>query len=131
MEAKKHRNATCVEIPIEDEEKLQDLAEKAKDFALMHGICMRKKDAFDRDSLHFAPFLLFPSPFPRSEFDRVVRLQTTLNLLTHRVAHDRRFLEETLAKTIQVDPFTAKLHQIFQTVWNEGLTQVGDKKYST
>ena len=27
---------------------------------------MRRKDAYDRDALHFAPFVLFPSPFPRS-----------------------------------------------------------------
>ena len=30
------------------------------------GICMRRKDAYDRDALHFAPFVLLPSPFPRS-----------------------------------------------------------------
>ena len=29
---------------------------------------MRRKDAYDRDALHFAPFVLFPSPFPRSQF---------------------------------------------------------------
>ena len=28
---------------------------------------MRRKDAYDRDALHFAPFVLFPSPFPRSK----------------------------------------------------------------
>ena len=35
------------------------------------GICMRRKDAYDRDALHFAPFVLFPSPFPRSKFSTV------------------------------------------------------------
>ena len=29
---------------------------------------MRRKDAFDRDALHFAPFVLLPSPFPRSVY---------------------------------------------------------------
>ena len=32
---------------------------------------MRRKDAYDRDALHFAPFVLFPSPFPRSKFSTV------------------------------------------------------------
>ena len=85
---------------------------------------MRRKDAFDRDALHFAPFLLFPSPFPKSEFDRAVNLQPVLNELMHNVAHDREFLENTLRHTIEVDDFTRRLYQIFQTVWDEGMAQV-------
>ena len=64
-----------IPIPIPDD-KLEELVEKAKDFALMHGkrekklkseindfleflgICMRQKNNFDRDALHFAPFVL-------------------------------------------------------------------------
>ena len=41
--------------------------DKYKDnYNVITGICMRRKDAYDRDALHFAPFVLFPSPFPRS-----------------------------------------------------------------
>jgi hypothetical protein len=43
----------------------------------------------------------------------------------HRVAHDREFLTQTLAKTVKVDDFTARLFKIYETVWDEGLTQVG------
>ncbi len=85
---------------------------------------MRRKDAYDRDSLHFAPFLLLPSPFPRQEFQRAVEMQVILNELMHNVAHDRQFLTDTLAHTIAVDTFTARLHQIFVKVWDEGLAQV-------
>jgi len=108
-----------VPLPLEPDI-LTDVVEKAKDFCLMHGICMRRKDAFDRDALHFAPFLLLPSPFPRQEFSRAVELQTLLNELMHRVAHDNDFLKETLAKTITVDQFTGKLYEIHQTIIDEG-----------
>merc|ERR1712029_789465 len=94
--------------------------EKAKDFCLMHGICMRRKDAFDRDALHFAPFLLLPSPFPRQEFKRAQELQTLLNELMHKVAHDNDFLEATLSKTIEVDEFTGRLFKIHQQILSEG-----------
>ena len=50
--------------------------------------------------------------------------QTVLNDLMHRVAHDRKFLTETLAQTIQVDDFTGRLFKIFEKVWDEGLAQV-------
>ena len=50
------------------------------------GICMRQRDKYDRDALHFAPFVLFPSPFPREEFYKAVQLQTVLNELMHKVS---------------------------------------------
>ena len=46
---------------------------------------MRQKDKFDRDALHFAPFVLFPTPFPRDEFNKAVELQPILNELMHKV----------------------------------------------
>ena len=81
---------------------------------------MRRKDKFDRDALHFAPFMLLPSPFPRQEFNRALELQTVLNELMHKVAHDNAFLKETLAKTITVDDFTGKLFEIHQKMIDEG-----------
>eukprot|EP00095_Tigriopus_kingsejongensis_P004650 maker-scaffold29_size597861-snap-gene-4.34 protein:Tk04650 transcript:maker-scaffold29_size597861-snap-gene-4.34-mRNA-1 annotation:"glutathione synthetase-like isoform x1" len=113
---------TCLPLPI-DAKTLQDVGEKAKDYALMHGICMRRRDAYDRDALHFAPFLLLPSPFPKSEFEKACHLQPILNELMHKVAHDRQFLTETLKHTIKVDEFTRRLFNIYETVWDEGLAQ--------
>ena len=81
---------------------------------------MRRKDAFDRDALHFAPFLLLPSPFPREEFTKATKLQTLLNELMHKVAHDNEFLEQTLSKTVEVDEFTGKLYKIHQQILAEG-----------
>jgi len=109
----------CIDIPL-DEEVLKDIVEKAKDYCLMHRICMRRKDAFDRDALHFAPFLLLPSPFPREEFHKATKIQTLLNELMHKVAYDYDFLEQTLKHTIKVDDFTGRLYQVHQTILDEG-----------
>ena len=108
-------------IPLEmEKQKLADLVEKAKDYALMHGICMRRKDQFDRDALHFAPFVLFPSSFPRNEFSKALNLQTVLNELMHKVAHDYQFLKDSLKNTIKVDIFTKKLFEIYEKVQEQG-----------
>jgi len=109
----------CIPIPIPDEQ-LEDLVEKAKDYALMHGICMRQKNKFDRDALHFAPFVLFPTPFPRDEYQKAVDLQPIVNELMHNVAHDYSFLKESLKHTIKVDDFTGRLWNIYETIMNEG-----------
>ena len=45
---------------------------------------MRQKAKFDRDALHFAPFVLLPSPFPKDEYYKAVSLQTVLNELMHK-----------------------------------------------
>lgn len=111
-----------IDLPL-DPKVLEDLVEKAKEYALMHGICMRRKEPYDRDSLHFAPFVLFPSAFPRDEFDKAIQIQTLFNELMHKVAHDHEFLTETLSKTIQVDEFTRKLFEIYEIVYKEGFTQ--------
>ena len=84
------------------------------------GINFRRKESFDRDKLHFTPFCLLPSPFPRQEFNRAVELQTLLNELMHKVAYDFDFLKETLRKTVTVDTFTARLFEIHEKIINEG-----------
>ncbi|XP_029664416.1 glutathione synthetase-like isoform X3 [Formica exsecta] len=102
---------------------LQDLIEKAKDWALMNGMCLRSKINFNRDVLQFAPFVLFPSPFPREEFQNACDIQITLNMLIHKVAHDYDFLKETLEETIKVDDFTRNLFDIYETIHKEGVAQ--------
>ncbi|KAK9873866.1 hypothetical protein WA026_002223 [Henosepilachna vigintioctopunctata] len=113
---------TAVPLPI-TEEHLREIVAKTKDWALMHGAAMRSKKHFSEDGVVFAPFVLIPSCFPRSEFNKAVALQPVLNELMHRVAHDQLFLTDSLKETIQVDEFTGNLFKIYETVQNEGVTQ--------
>ena len=54
----------------------------------------------------------------------LISFQTILNELMHLVAHDHKFLEESLENTIKVDEFTGKLYEIYETVRKEGFRQV-------
>ncbi|ODN05249.1 Glutathione synthetase [Orchesella cincta] len=112
----------CIPLPLE-QEVLDDVVDKARDWALMHGVGMRRKDNFSKDSLSFAPFLLLPSTFPRTEFERSLRLQTVLNELVHRVAHDYEFLHQSLSNACKVDEFTRRLFEIYEAVRKEGGAQ--------
>ncbi|EEB12574.1 glutathione synthetase, putative [Pediculus humanus corporis] len=112
----------CLSLPI-DKKIFSDLVDKTKDWALMHGAGMRSKTNFNLDSLNFAPFVLFPSSFPRSEFEKAINIQIVLNELIHKVAHDHMFLTDTLSSTIKVDEFTKKLFEIYECVYNEGFEQ--------
>lgn len=121
------RMDSLIELPIESS-LLREIVEKTKDWCLMHGACMRNKLKYDEDSLRFAPFVLIPTPFPREQFNRAVNLQVPLNELMHKVAHDRLFLTECLKDTVQVDEFTGNLFKIYETVCEEGITQVNTCK---
>ncbi|XP_038218314.1 glutathione synthetase-like isoform X1 [Zerene cesonia] len=116
------RLASCIPLPI-DNKLLISVVEKAKDWALMHGVGMRDKKHFSKDSIQIAPFVLLPSPFPRTEFTKAIELQPVLNELMHKVAHNDEFLEKTLQNALQVDDFTAKLYDVWLKVREEGITQ--------
>ncbi|XP_019886911.1 glutathione synthetase [Ooceraea biroi] len=112
----------CIQLPL-SEDVLRESVDKAKDWTLMHGISVRSKKQFSRDQIQVLPFTLLPSSFPRKCFKSVKNVQTLLNRLVHRVAYDREFITNSLRSTIQADPFTAKLFQIYETVYNEGFSQ--------
>ncbi|XP_046410462.1 glutathione synthetase-like isoform X1 [Neodiprion fabricii] len=113
---------TCVKLPLCFKE-LEEVTDKAKDWLLMHGACMRCREHLDKDEVRFAPFVLLPSAFPRKEFEKARKVQTILNELTHQVAHDHNFITETLKSTVEVDDFTARLFGIYETVHAEGFKQ--------
>lgn len=111
-----------IPLPL-DPETLEEVIDKAKDWALMHGACMRSKTSFSKDNLYFAPFALLPSRFPKQEFERAVNIQPIINELIHKVAHNHEFLEETLKYTVEVDEFTGRLYKLYEQVHKEGFSQ--------
>lgn len=116
------RLAACIPLPLEPKT-LINVIEKAKDWALMHGVGMRDRQHFNKDVIQIAPFALLPSPFPKTEFEKAIELQPILNELMHKVAHDDDFLMNTLQNALEVDEFTASLYDIWMKVRNEEITQ--------
>ncbi|XP_060815661.1 glutathione synthetase-like isoform X1 [Bombus pascuorum] len=112
----------CIQLQLSREE-LENVVDKAKDWALMHGISMRSKVSFNKNQVQVLPFTLLPSSFPRKKFEKAKGIQVLLNELIHKVAHDNNFLIKSLKSTIDADPFTAKLFNIYETIYKEGFSQ--------
>ncbi|KZC04586.1 PREDICTED: glutathione synthetase-like [Dufourea novaeangliae] len=112
----------CIQLQLSNEE-FQNIIDKAKDWALMHGISIRSKEAFNKNQVQVLPFTLLPSAFPRKNFEKAKNIQVLLNELIHKVAHNHSFLSNSLKSTIDADPFTAKLFSIYETVHKEGYGQ--------
>uniref|UniRef100_A0A3B3YGJ4 Uncharacterized protein n=1 Tax=Poecilia mexicana TaxID=48701 RepID=A0A3B3YGJ4_9TELE len=104
---------------------IKELAEVAKDAALLQGVLMRTKESPNSSELvTYAPFTLFPSPVPKSVFLQALSVQTHFNTLVDKISQDIDFLQEALASTIEVDDFTARLFKIHQQILKEGRSQV-------
>ncbi|XP_014477401.1 PREDICTED: glutathione synthetase-like isoform X2 [Dinoponera quadriceps] len=112
----------CIQLPL-SKEKLTQTVDKAKDWALMHGISMRSKENPNTDQVQILPFALLPTSFPRKSFETAKSVQTLLNELIHKVAYDKEFITNSLRSTIKADPFTAELFHIYETVHQEGFGQ--------
>lgn len=77
---------------------------------------MRPKDETNDDVVETIKFTLFPSPFPSRWCNHARSIQKSINLLYHRVAHDKAFLKESLDKIIKADSFIRDLFAIYKKV---------------
>ncbi|RXN30909.1 glutathione synthetase [Labeo rohita] len=109
---------------LKDENLIKNIEEIAKDAALLHGVLMRTKETPNSpEVVSYAPFTLFPTPVPKALFYQALAVQTHFNRLVDRVSQNAAFLEETLASTIKVDSFTARLFNIYKQVQQENHPQ--------
>ncbi|XP_070695227.1 glutathione synthetase-like [Pempheris klunzingeri] len=103
---------------------IQELADVAKDEALLKGVLMRIQETPNSSELvSYAPFTLFPTPVPKAVFQQALAVQTHYNTLVDKISQDPDFLQEALASTIAVDDFTARLFRIHQQILKEGRSQ--------
>ena len=73
--------------------------------------------------IEVAPVSLFPSPFPERLFLEAKEVQTSMNLVMHKIGHDPQFLNSSLESSIQVDEFTRDLLKVYNDAQRIGLAQ--------
>ncbi|KAI3357189.1 hypothetical protein L3Q82_015652 [Scortum barcoo] len=100
---------------------IRDLADVAKDAALLKGVLMRIQETPNSSELvTYAPFTLFPTPVSKGAFLQALAVQTHYNTLVDKISQDPDFLHKALTSTITVDDFTARLFGIYQQVLKDG-----------
>ena len=93
---------------------VEEAAEVAKDAASSLGLLL--KDPKIPDAFTPVPVTLLPSYVSQHAIHEVLQLQPDINLLMHRVSHDREFLTESLAGVRSVDPFIGNLLDIYKQI---------------
>ncbi|XP_065676427.1 glutathione synthetase-like [Hydra vulgaris] len=104
-----------------DEAEINELADTAKDWVTLHGMIMRNNN--DRKLLNYAPFMLFPSPFPRYLYEEAFSVQADLQELVYKASCDHEFIYDALKSVIVHDEFTRKQFEIYDQVRKEGIKQ--------
>uniref|UniRef100_A0A7N8X0N5 Glutathione synthetase n=1 Tax=Mastacembelus armatus TaxID=205130 RepID=A0A7N8X0N5_9TELE len=104
---------------------IKDLADVAKDAALLQGVLMRIQETPNSSELvTYAPLTLFPTPVPKAVFHQAIEVQTHYNILVDKISQDPDFLKpQLLSCTIEVDDFIARLFKIHQQILKEGRSQ--------
>jgi glutathione synthase len=116
-------------------EQLEALTLAATTYALSHGLLyLPPSDSLSNTqpripttAIH-APISLFPSPFPRAQFEAARRLQSVYNVLYARVAMDTQFLDTVMGAEAGVgkaDEFTGTLWRGWKNIREHGVVQVG------
>jgi hypothetical protein len=86
--------------PTKTPQELSELVVVAIDWALAHGLVVRpslEKDFSKAAAVTtHAPFALYPTPFPRKEFEQAKKLQQPWNTLIHKMSQDDNLIEETM-----------------------------------
>ncbi|KAL3070063.1 hypothetical protein niasHT_033573 [Heterodera trifolii] len=110
----------------EEDAQLMDLQflmgqiEEAKKWALANGLTQRVSffGAFS-----FAPFSLFPSPFPRALFHKAVDVQKSLQLLYFRAMRDFDFLKEMHRDIIETNEKFRQMVDLTENCYKDGFKQ--------
>ncbi|OAX32041.1 glutathione synthase, partial [Rhizopogon vinicolor AM-OR11-026] len=112
---------------------LEALTLAATTYALSHGLLYlppsnsisNTQPRIPTTAIH-APLSLFPSPFPRAQFEAARRLQSVYNVLYARVAMDTEFLDTVMGADAGVgkaDEFTGTLWRGWKNIREHGVVQ--------
>ncbi|KAL3105076.1 hypothetical protein niasHT_029457 [Heterodera trifolii] len=103
---------------------LQVLIDYAIDWAHSNGLILRTRDHLNTSDLaEFAPFSLFPTPFPRKIFNQALNVQTAMQLLYFRISKDFEFLKTVHQDIIKTDKVVKSFMEIVEKVYEEGIHQ--------
>ncbi|PLW07308.1 hypothetical protein PCANC_26995 [Puccinia coronata f. sp. avenae] len=98
---------------------LDELQQAGAVYALANSVILKLPSRTGVHASHL-PFTLFPSPFPRDQFEKATRIQTAYNQLYLNIASSPELIREVLGKSIaQVDPFVGGMYELWEKLEKE------------
>ncbi|RAK78353.1 glutathione synthetase [Aspergillus fijiensis CBS 313.89] len=103
--------------PLSEEQDLW-LASSVQDWQINHGFLLKRVRSQSAHSVLCCPIgvTLFPTPFPRAQFDEALNLQSIYNELYCAMTEDEHWIQTTIQEILHVNPLAAALWEIHQDV---------------
>lgn len=115
---------TQKDFPVLNDQKLQELVHEVSQFGLSNGLVMYPPAPYKDYEPVLAPITIFPTPFPRKQFEKSYDIQKSYNKLYANVVSEKKWLEGIIEKlSIHDKPFTGKLWDCYQKALEKGIPQ--------
>jgi len=90
------------------------IIEDSTEYSATNGIVMLDPIYLPLKRYRSLPTTLFPSPIPRLEYEKVMRIQPYINKLYHLMSEDQDFMNSVLHEVAEVDDFTRNFFEIYK-----------------
>jgi len=95
-------------------DKILSLVENTTDFTISNGIVLFDKECLPKKRYKNIPITLFPSPIPKNEYYKIIRIQPSINKLMHLISMDFEFMCTALKNVAEHDSFIYRLLKIYK-----------------
>lgn len=114
----------ALDFPQLSEDQVKELIFNASQFGLANGLVMYPPQPFDDYSPVLAPITLYPTPFPKDEFQRSLDISKTYNKLYANIVSERGWLLDIIkGLSISDKDFTGKLYSCYLEAEKNGIPQ--------
>ncbi|ANZ76488.1 BA75_04051T0 [Komagataella pastoris] len=121
--ARKLLMTTPKPLPTLNEDRQSELVNNLSHWALGNGLTMYPTN-FELHNTGYAPVTLFPTPFPRKQFEKALAVQEDFNELYAQVVKNQEWLGPILEDLSQFDKdFTGKLWETYKEAKTIGIVQ--------
>lgn len=111
-------------FPSLDHEKLDSLIHELTQFGLSNGLIMYPPPPYLDYQPVLAPVTLFPTPFPRKQFDKAISIQQSYNKLYANVVSEKTWLTDIIKYLSTHDKdFTGRLWNCYLKALENGIVQ--------
>ncbi|UJR34111.1 hypothetical protein I4U23_021518 [Adineta vaga] len=93
-----------------------ELNVECQQWALAHGFVQRCFTLNDDSNVIPYPFTIYPSSYPRNEYEKARQIQYGINRLVQRLASNMNIMDSVLENLIDCDPFLKRLRQIYDQI---------------
>lgn len=111
------------EFPTLNSKEKDNLVDELTQYGLANGLIMYP-EGFKSFEADLAPVTIFPTPFPRSEFEKAKALANPFSTLYGNIVSEKKWLLNIAEELSKFDPgFTGKLYECYKKAKNEGIAQ--------